>query len=64
MALDRRIAEMPKQSFEMKPLEKHTADSKWQFCNCKSCQEKRFMLDSLPGPKIDYTTFRLKDERY
>jgi len=46
------------------PLEKHTADSKWQFCNCETCQRKRMYLDSLPGPKIDYATFRHKDERY
>jgi hypothetical protein len=46
------------------PFEKHTADSKWQFCNCQSCQEIRFRLDSMPGPKIDYNTYRHKDEPY
>jgi len=49
---------------EYRPLEIHIAESRWQFCNCQSCQEKRFKLDSMPGPKIDYGTFRLKDERY
>lgn len=49
---------------EYKPLESHVGESKWQFCNCQTCQEKRFKLDSMPGPKIDYATFRLKDERY
>ena len=46
------------------PLEKHVAESKWQFCNCRTCQEKRIKLQSLPGEKIDFSTFRLKDERY
>ena len=46
------------------PLEKHTADSKWQFCNCRSCQEIRGRLDSMSGPKIDYATYRHRDERY
>jgi len=49
---------------EYKPLEQHVGESKWQFCNCQTCQEKRFKLDSMPGPKIDYQVFRLKDERY
>ena len=49
---------------EYKPLEKHVAESKWQFCNCLSCQNKRALLDSLPGKAIDYQTYRRKDERY
>jgi hypothetical protein len=49
---------------EYKPLEKHMAESKWQFCNCQTCQEKRFKLDSMPGKKIDYSTFRLPGENY
>lgn len=49
---------------EYKPIEEHTADSKWQFCNCQTCQEKRFRLDCMPGPKINYAKFRLKDENY
>jgi hypothetical protein len=46
------------------PLEKHTANSKWQYCNCETCQRKRMFLDSLPGQKIDYNTFRHKGENY
>jgi oligoribonuclease (3'-5' exoribonuclease) len=49
---------------EYAPLEKHVAESKWQFCNCQSCQDRRFLLDSLPGTKIDYATYRHKDEKY
>lgn len=52
------------QGMEYKELEPHVAESRWQFCNCQSCQEKRFRLVSMPGPKIDFQTFRLKDERY
>ena len=44
---------------EYKELEQHVAESKWQYCNCQTCQEKRFKLDSMPGKKIDYGTFRL-----
>jgi hypothetical protein len=46
------------------PLEKHTADSKWQFCNCGTCQRKRLALNALPGKKIDYATFRHVGENY
>lgn len=46
------------------PFETHTAESKWQFCKCRSCQDKRFLLDSLPGKPIDYATFRLPGEKY
>lgn len=46
------------------PLEKHTADSKWQYCNCETCQRKRLTLDALPGKKIDYATFRHVGEKY
>ena len=52
------------QGLEYKPLEPHMAESKWQFCNCQSCQEKRFKFEILPGPKIDFQTFRLAGERY
>jgi hypothetical protein len=48
----------------LEPFEKHTGDSKWQFCNCLTCQNKRCFLDGLPGKPIDYQTFRNKDERY
>ena len=46
------------------PLEKHTAESRWQFCNCETCQRKRVTLDSMPGEKINYATFRHKGENY
>jgi hypothetical protein len=54
----------PEIGAEGKPFEKHVAESKWQFCCCKSCQEKRARLDAMPGPKIDFATFRNKDEKY
>ena len=45
-------------------LEIHMADSKWQFCNCESCQRRRKLIDDTSGTKIDYTTYRKKDEKY
>lgn len=47
-----------------KPLEQHTAESKWQFCNCETCQRKRQTIDALPGQKLNYSTYRHKDEKY
>ena len=47
-----------------RPFEKHTADSKWQFCNCQSCQDIRFFIDAQPGTPIDYATYRHNDEKY
>lgn len=45
--------------------EKHTADSQWQYCGCKSCQEVRYRIQSAPpGTKFDFDKFRHKDERY
>jgi hypothetical protein len=52
------------QGLDYKPLEKHMAESVWQRCNCQTCQEKRFRLDCIPGPKMDFATFRNKDEKY
>jgi hypothetical protein len=49
---------------EFEPFEKHTADSKWQFCRCETCQRRRKFIDGLPGTPIDYATFRHKDEKY
>jgi hypothetical protein len=49
---------------DYKPLETHTAESKWQFCNCTTCQDHRFFLDSRSPDPIDYTKFRLKGENY
>jgi len=47
-----------------KPFEPHVAESKWQFCNCLSCQNKRATIDALPGKPIDYNVYRHKDEKY
>ena len=49
---------------EYKPFEKHVAESKWQFCNCLSCQNKRATIDALPGKPIDYNVYHHKDEKY
>jgi len=46
------------------PLEPHTAESKWQFCNCRSCQGKRALILSMPGKEIDFAKYRRSDERY
>lgn len=46
------------------PLEKHTAESKWQFCNCKTCQDTRRRIEQAPGKDIDFKTYRRKDEKY
>jgi hypothetical protein len=45
-------------------IDVHTADSKWQSCNCRTCQRKRTFLDGLPGAPFQYETFRHRDERY
>lgn len=50
---------------EYEPLEVHTAESKWQFCRCASCQDKRQLILSAPSEKpIDFATYRRKDEKY
>ena len=49
---------------QLLPTEKHTAESKWQFCNCETCQRRRRFIDRAPGGPIDYPTYRRKDERY
>jgi hypothetical protein len=47
------------------PLEVHTGESRWQFCNCESCQRRRMLIDSMPGKKVDFATYRSnKDEKY
>lgn len=58
------IGMVAKSEPDYKPLEVHTCDSKWQFCNCKSCQEYRFLIESMPGKPIDFATYRHKDEKY
>jgi hypothetical protein len=45
-------------------IEEHTADSKWQYCMCRSCQDRRETIEKIPGPPINWDTLRLKDERY
>ena len=56
---------IPKVELELPlPVEKHTGTSRWQYCNCETCQRKRMFLDSLPGQKIDYKTFRHRGENY
>jgi hypothetical protein len=50
---------------ELVGQEPHTADSQWQYCMCKSCQEVRLRIESAPpGTKFDFDKFRHKDERY
>jgi|HubBroStandDraft_4_1064222.scaffolds.fasta_scaffold00050_10 hypothetical protein len=46
------------------PLDKHVAESVWQRCNCQSCQEHRHRLETLGRQKINFETFRNKDEKY
>jgi hypothetical protein len=49
----------------VRPFEKHVAESKWQFCNCQTCQDHRFYLQARSEKTIDFSTFRLdRDERY
>lgn len=49
----------------VRPFEKHTADSKWQFCNCERDQDHRFYLLARSDKPIDFSTFRLdRDEKY
>jgi hypothetical protein len=61
---NRQIGILPRYEPEYLPMEVHSADSKWQYCTCKSCQDKRFLLESLPGAKINFDTLRLTGERY
>jgi hypothetical protein len=42
----------------------HKAESQWQYCMCRTCQQKRHKMDALPGPPINYDTLRLTAERY
>jgi hypothetical protein len=49
----------------VQPFENHVAESVWQRCNCQSCQEYRHLIQSAPGVgKVNFETFRHKDERY
>lgn len=64
--MDRRVMEVGPKEWEPDPatIVEHTADSKWQYCMCRTCQQKRWKLDHLPGPPINYDTLRLPGERY
>ncbi len=42
-----------------KEVEEHTADSVWQTCMCRSCQDHRELRGYAKG-----TAFRNKDEKY
>jgi len=63
MSVKNWVGELP-QEVRLPGLEPHTAESRWQFCMCGSCREKRRLLDMLPGKAIDYQTYRHKDEKY
>ena len=52
------------QRAETVALEEHTADSRWQFCMCASCQDIRRRIEEAPGKPIDFATYRHKDEKY
>jgi hypothetical protein len=48
-----------------KPFEEHTAESQWQYCNCRSCQDYRHLIETAPpGTKFNFDTYRHKDEKY
>jgi hypothetical protein len=58
MNWDRRIPELEKQKLTLpNPIEEHVAESCWQTCDCRTCQEKRLTYDLLPGKKIDWSRF-------
>ena len=46
------------------PIEPHTSESRWQTCNCKSCQSKRALILRMPGKDIDFAKYRRSDEKY
>lgn len=58
------IATIEKNGQGYVPFEKHTAESRWQFCNCQSCQDYRRLIERMPGKPIDFKTYRHKDEKY
>ena len=41
---------------EYKPFEEHQAESRWQTCNCQTCQEKRAMLEGIRGEPLPWQT--------
>lgn len=40
------------------PVTEHVAESRWQSCDCKTCQRKRLMLDGMPGKRFDWYRYR------
>jgi hypothetical protein len=53
------------QGMEYKAIEEHVAESKWQFCNCQTCQEKRCRVErASPGTPFKFETYRRSDEKY
>jgi hypothetical protein len=50
---------------ELVGLEPHLPESQWQYCMCKSCQEKRLLIEmSPPATKFDFDKYRRRDEKY
>jgi len=63
--MERQIGMLPQREPDyIKPFQVHVAESKWQFCNCKSCQDYRFLIECQPGKPVDFKTYRKKDEKY
>ena len=40
----------PKEFYQ--DVEAHTAESRWQTCRCRSCQDKREMLATKANPVV------------
>lgn len=56
---DRRIPELDHGNWQPpNPLQEHLAESRWQSCDCLTCQTKRHTYDTLPGKKIDWERYR------
>jgi hypothetical protein len=66
MQWDRRVPEFQKVVVALPfPVKEHLATSRWQSCDCRTCQEKRLMLDSLPGKRWDWERYKqTSDWRY
>jgi hypothetical protein len=59
MEWDRRVPEIAKMQRELpNALEEHVAESRWQTCNCRTCQEKRMTMDAMPGKRIDWERYK------
>jgi hypothetical protein len=63
--MSNQIGVLPHAEREYASLEVHAADSQWQYCCCRSCQDYRHLIESAPpGTKFNFDTFRHKDEKY